>query len=124
MSKKLVQINVTCHGSTGRIMNQIQKIVSQNGWEAYSFYGRGRSTNDKCIKIGNKLDVLFHVFITRLFDLHGHASKRATRNMIKKIKSIDPEVIQLHNLHGYYLNIAILFKYLKTCNKKNNLDIA
>ncbi len=118
MSKKLVQINVTCNGSTGRIMTQIQEEVTKEGWEAYSFYGRGKPANDKCIKIGNKFDVLFHVLVTRLFDLHGYASKRATKKMIKQIKSIDPDVIQLHNLHGYYLNINLLFKYLKTCDKK------
>ena len=99
-------------------MTQIQEEASKEGWEAYSFYGRGKPANDKCIKIGNKFDVLFHVLVTRLFDLHGYASKRATKKMIKQIKSIDPDVIQLHNLHGYYLNINMLFKYLKTCNKK------
>ena len=118
MSKKLVQINVTCNGSTGRIMTQIQEAATKEGWEAYSFYGRGKPANEHCIKIGNKFDVLFHVLITRLFALHGHASKLATKKLIKQIKNIDPDVIQLHNLHGYYLNIDILFKYLKTCNKK------
>lgn len=118
MSKKLVQINVTCNGSTGRIMTQIQEEAIKEGWEAYSFYGRGRPANDKCIKIGNKFDVLFHVLVTRLFDLHGHASKRATKKLIKQIKNIDPDVIQLHNIHGYYLNAEILFNYLKTCDKK------
>ena len=118
MSKKLVQINVTCNGSTGRIMNQIQEVATKKGWEAYSFYGRGKAANNNCIKIGNKIDVLFHVLITRIFDLHGYGSKRATKKMIKKIKEIDPDVIQLHNIHGYYLNMEMLFKYLKTCNKK------
>ena len=118
MSKKLVQINVTCNGSTGRIMNQIQEEATKRGWKAYSFYGRGKSVNDNCIKIENKIDVLFHVLITRLFDLHSYGSKRATKKMIKKIQEIDPDVIQLHNIHGYYLNMEILFNYLKTCNKK------
>ena len=51
MSKKLVQINIVCNGSTGRIMNQIQEEAQNQGWEAYSFYGRGNPANDKCIKI-------------------------------------------------------------------------
>ena len=75
MSKKLVQINVVCNGSTGKIMKQIQEEAEKRGWEAYSFYGRGKAANDKCIKIGNKLDLFFHVLITRLFDKHGHGSK-------------------------------------------------
>lgn len=118
MSKKLVQINVTCNGSTGRIMEQIQKEAISQEWEAYSFFGRGKPSNKFCYKIGNMFDVFFHVFITRILNLHGHASKIATKRMIKKIKEIDPDVIQLHNIHGYYLNIKILFEYLKKCNKK------
>ena len=51
MSKKLVQINVTCNGSTGRIMTQIQEAATKEGWEAYSFYGRGKPSNNNCIKI-------------------------------------------------------------------------
>lgn len=118
MSKKLVQINVVCNGSTGRIMNQIQSEAISQGWEAYSFYGRGKPSNDKCYKIGNKLDVLWHVFLSRFLGKHGHGSKRATKQLVKKIKEINPDVIQLHNIHGYYIHMETLFKYLKTCDKK------
>lgn len=118
MSKKLVQINVVCNGSTGRIMNQIQHKATSQGWEAYNFYGRGKPSNDNCYKICNKLEILWSVFLTRFFDKHGYGCKRATKKMIKKIEKIDPDVIQLHNIHGYYLNLDILFKYLRKCNKK------
>ena len=118
MSKKLVQINVVCNGSTGRIMEQIQKTAEKHGYEAYSFYGRGKPSNERCFKIGNMFDVLWNVFLTRIFDKHGYGSKRATKKLVREIKKIDPDVIQLHNLHGYYLNLDILFEYLKTCNKK------
>lgn len=118
MSKKLVQINVVCNGSTGRIMNQISDKAIEQGWKVYNFYGRGKAANTNCIKIGKKIDILFHVLLTRIFDKTGYGSKRATKRMIRQIKSIDPDVIQLHNIHGYYLNLKILFKYLKECNKK------
>lgn len=118
MKKKLVQINVVCNGSTGKIMNQIQAEAQKQEWDAYSFYGRGNPANDKCIKIGNKLDVLWHVLITRLFDKHGHGSKRATKKLVKQIEEIDPDVIQLHNIHGYYIHLETLFSYLKRSNKK------
>lgn len=118
MSKKLVQINVVCNGSTGRIMTQIQKNAMNNGWEAYSFFGRGKPANEYCYKICNKIDILWSVFLTRFFDRHGHGCKRATKKLIRRIEEINPDVIQLHNIHGYYLNIPILFKYLKKCNKK------
>lgn len=118
MSKKLVQINVTCNGSTGRIMEQIQKEAEKNGYEAYSFYGRGKPSNKNCFKIGNKLDLYWNVFLTRLFNKHAHGSKRATKYLVKRIRKINPDIIQLHNIHGYYLNMEILFKYLKESNKK------
>lgn len=118
MNKRLVQINVTCNGSTGRIMEQIQRKAEDEGWEAYSFFGRGKPSNGKCYKIGNKIGIIWDVFLTRVFDKHGHGNKRVTRKLIKKIEEIDPDVIQLHNIHGYYINIQILFKYLKKCNKK------
>ncbi len=34
--------------------------------------------------------------------------------MVEKIQEIKPDIIHLHNLHGYYLNIEILFHYLAT----------
>ena len=93
MSKKLVQINVVCNGSTGRIMEQIQKAAEEHGYEAYSFYGRGKPSNDKCFKIGNKFDVLWNLFLTRVFDKHGYGSKRATKKLVKEINLTKPDIV-------------------------------
>jgi len=54
-----------------------------------------------------------HVLFTMLFDRHGFVSINATRNLVKKLKNFKPDVILLHNIHGYYLNIRILFIYLE-----------
>lgn len=118
MSKKLVQINTVCNGSTGRIMQQIQEEAENSGYDVYNFFGRGKRANVRCIKICNKLDIFYHVLITRLFDRHGYGCKYATKRLVKKLKQINPDIIQLHNIHGYYINLKILFKYLKTCNAK------
>jgi glycosyltransferase involved in cell wall biosynthesis len=58
-----------------------------------------------------------HVLLTRIFDKHGFGSVRATKKFINQIVEIDPDVIHLHNLHGYYINIEILFEYLKNAGK-------
>lgn len=114
MSKKLVQINVVCNGSTGRIMCDIAKTAEEKGYKTYCFYGRGNANpNVNCIKIGNKLATYFHVLITRLFDKHGHGSYFATKKLINQLRTINPDIIHLHNIHGYYLNLGLLFKYLK-----------
>ena len=56
--------------------------------------------------------------IARLFDEAGFGSKKATEKFICWVKEYDPDIIHLNNIHGYYLNVDVLFKYLKTCGKK------
>ncbi len=114
MTKKLLQINTVVNsGSTGRIAEEIGLTAMAVGWESYIAYGRNeRPSKSKLIKIGNDWDIKIHGVQTRLFDKHGLASKRATNILIRKIKKIKPDIIHLHNIHGYYLNYEILFKYL------------
>jgi glycosyltransferase involved in cell wall biosynthesis len=114
--KTVLQINSVCNlGSTGRIAEDIGSLAIENGWQSYIAYGRKlRPGLSKYIKIGTTLDIIVHGIYTRLFDLHGFASVGATHSLVRKIREIDPDVIHLHNLHGYYLNFKILFDYLKT----------
>ena len=111
----LLQINsVVNSGSTGHIVENLGKIAIQNGWKSYVAYGRTcRETESRVIKIGSKLGIYYHVFLTRFLDLHGFGSYFASKKLIKKIKAINPDIIHLHNIHGYYINIKVLFSYLK-----------
>lgn len=113
---KLLQINTCITQSTGRIAQQIGEKAIDEGWESYiACPARAPivASKSKLIKIGSKADQYFHALMTRVFDCCGFLSKYATRQLIKKIDNIKPNVVQLHNLHGYYLNIPILFDYLK-----------
>ena len=111
--KKLVEINVVCNGSTGKIMCDIAKEANNNNIETYCFYGRGNpNKNVNCIKIGNTFSVYFHVLIARL-GFNGRGSYFSTKKLVKQIKKINPDIIHLHNIHGYYMNLKVLFKYLK-----------
>lgn len=116
---KLLQINTIINsGSTGHIAESIGKLALDDGWKSYIAYGRNpRKSSSIQIKIGNKLDILYHVLITRVFDLHGLASKKATKRFIKQIKTIEPDIIHLHNIHGYYLNYKLLFRFLAKYGK-------
>jgi putative colanic acid biosynthesis glycosyltransferase len=116
---KVLQINSVCGiGSTGRIATDINKTLNDQGHDSYIAYGRGLPLNcDQAIRIGKKVDNYTHVALTRVFDLHGFASKKATLEFIKKVELLNPDVIHLHNIHGYYINIKILFDYLKKVNK-------
>ncbi|MCR4431981.1 MAG: glycosyltransferase family 4 protein [Tepidanaerobacteraceae bacterium] len=116
---RVLQINSVCGiGSTGRIAIDINKILKEQGHEGYIAYGRDFAKDcDTSIRIGNKLDNYMHVLKTRIFDRHGFGSKRATREFINKIEKLDPDIIHLHNIHGYYINIELLFEYLKRVDK-------
>jgi len=116
---RILQINTTVNsGSTGRIAEDIGGLIIKNSGKSYISFGRGnRSSSSKKIKIGNKLDVILHGLESSLFDRHGLGSKNATEKLIEEIEIIRPDIIHLHNVHGYYLNIKVLFDYLKTINK-------
>lgn len=118
MCKKILQLNsVINSGSTGRIVEEIGQLAIKNGWKSYIANGRNKCESQSIgIKIGNDWDIKWHGLQTRLFDRHGLASTKATNKLVKKIKEIKPDIIHLHNLHGYYLNIKILFHYLATAD--------
>ena len=118
MHKKLLQINAFANtGSTGRITEDIAKAAMASGYESYIAYGRSNNgTSTNLIRIGNKFDVYYHGLYSRLFDRHGLASKRATKKFIRQIEKIQPDIIHIHNLHGYFINYEILFNYLNGIN--------
>lgn len=113
---KLLQINVTANwGSHGKIAEEIGKLAIEQGWESWIAYGRGNPQSaSHLLRIGNNCDMRMHGLQTRLFDNHGLASKSVTKKFINKIRSIKPDIIHLHNIHGYYLNYPELFKFLKS----------
>lgn len=115
---KLLQINsVVNTGSTGRIAEQLGQLAISQGWESYIAYGReAKESKSKLIKIGTTFDIYFHVVISRLFDRHGLMSKRATWKFLKQLDQIQPDIVHLHNIHGYYINYPMLFRYLKEKN--------
>ena len=118
MRNRIIQINsVVNTGSTGRITEEIGQTTIAKGWQSYIAYGRyERPSQSQLIRIGTVWDNQLHGLQTRLFDSHGLGSIKATKKLIEQIKIINPDLIHLHNLHGYYLNIEILFSYLKNIN--------
>ena len=115
----LLQINTTLNsGSTGRIVEQISLLAKSKGWDCYIAHG-ARYVNKsqiKSIQIGTKFENLIHAGLGEFLGLHGFGSTLATYLFIHKIKKLKPDVIHLHNIHGYYLNIKVLFDYLAKRN--------
>lgn len=121
-SMKVLMINSVCGiRSTGRICTDIAETLEAQGHTCRIAYGR-ESVPEKyakyAVRIGSDLGVKTHAALSRAFDDAGFHSRRATKRFIKWVKAYDPDVIHLHNIHGYYLHIGELFKYLKTCGKK------
>ena len=113
---KVLQINSFGNLSTGRIATDIYRTLRDNGHDGMVAYGRGKIPNDvPAVRIGSRRSIFIDGVMTRLTDRAGFFSVGPTTQLIKKIKEYDPDIIHLHNLHGYYLNIEILFNYFSLC---------
>lgn len=118
--KIILQINVTANwGSTGKIAEAIGNAVIDRGWESYIAYGRwSNPSKSKLLKIGERWDKYFHFAEQTVLDNEGLCSCRATKDLLRQIKIIRPDVVQLHNLHDHYLNYKLLFDYLNQTDIK------
>lgn len=121
--KKLLQINpvIKENTSTGKIMRTLGELAQAAGWESYVAYSRARDGvpphSSRLVPVGNKADLLLHWVATRLFDAHGLASRLATRRFVTRLRELNPDVIHIHNIHGYFLNYKILSRALAQMGK-------
>lgn len=117
---KVVHINsVFNQGSTGKIGADIHYRLREEGKQSYFFYGRGPlSDHENAIRISSNFEIYKDVFKTRMFNKHSLSNKRNTRKLVERLEYIDPDIIQIHNIHGYYINYEILFKYLKESGRR------
>lgn len=94
-------------------MFQVQAQRAAMGDECWAMWGRGReATGDHELNFGTALDVYADAARTRLDDRAGFHSKAATKRLLARLDEIDPDIVHLHNLHGYYVNVEMLFAWL------------
>lgn len=116
MKVVLVNTFIGCD-STGNLTYSIYNKLQENKIETVVAFGRQNSKmKDHVYKIGNKIDYLAHAMLTRVTDRNGLYSKHATKEFLKFLDEYKPDIIHLHNLHGYYINIVMLMEYI---SKKN-----
>ncbi len=119
---KILMINVVCGiRSTGRICTDLAAALESEGHDVKIAYGRDEvpeKFQKYAVRIGTNLGVRIHGLKARLFDSCGWGSKGDTEKFIDWVKEWSPDVIHLHNIHGYYINIEILFNYLRVSEKK------
>ena len=111
---RIAHINVTATLSTGRIAVALCRAAVQAGHRALLCHSRGHAPGDvPSLRIGNKPDLYVHLGLARLTDRAGFFSRGATKRLIRQLEAYQPDLIHLHNLHGYYLHLPTLFRYLK-----------
>ncbi len=116
---KILHINSVCGVTgTGRIVADLYDAAINDGHQCMIAYGEHKFHNNpgerQTIEIGSMTDCRVHAAMTRIVDAQGFGSRSATRRFLQKVEEYQPDVIHLHNLHGYYINIELLFQYLKT----------
>ena len=120
---RVLFINTTCGvGSHGRICGELAEKYEKKGNICKIAYGRGCSEQFSKFgyRIGNKISIYSDVLQSRLFDNQGLASKYATKEFLKWADRFNPDVLWLHNIHGYYINYELLFKWIK---KRPNMKV-
>lgn len=119
---KVMFINTSIYsGSTGKIIEEICKVSSKRFISYSMLYSRGNSKQSlikSSYRITNTVDLIMEFIGTRVFDAHGLSSFLSTRKAIRLIKSIKPDIIHIHNLHGYYINYKLLFEFLNSTDIK------
>ena len=106
-------INTVPNGSTGGIMMKEHRELLAAGEESYAFWGRGRQAEKPNeMKFASDAEIKLDVLQTRIDGKAGFHSKNATKRLLARLEEIQPDVVHLHNLHGYYVNIEMLFKWL------------
>lgn len=116
---RVLLIDVNCkHSSTGKIVYDLYKGINDAGHTAAICYGRGPIVDEINIyKFSSNIETYIHAFLTRITGLTGIYSPKATKNLIKFIEEFKPDIVHIHEIHGYFVNIATLMDYIK----KNNI---
>lgn len=110
---RIVQLNTVPNLSTGTVMLENHKRYVAEGHESWRMWGRGREPeNEYEFKFGTDFGVRIDVLETRLFGKAGFHSKAATKRLLAKLDEVKPDLVHLHNVHGYYVNIEMLFEWL------------
>lgn len=115
---RVLQINcVYKRGSTGKIVYDLHSCYRSRGMESYVCYGRGTPVSeDGVYKTASELLSKGNNLASRFTGIPYGGAFIGTRKLIAKIKEIAPDVVHLHCINGYFVNIYTLLNYLK---KKN-----
>ena len=123
---KIAHINMLHGGSTGKIMFQIAERARKKGHVVKTFSAVPFSFNGPELLpdfpehtyFGNYVGRGIHTIAGIALGCNGLLSVCATASLIRKLKKFSPDLIHLHNLHQYVLNLPMLFRYIKNSGVK------
>lgn len=112
---KIVQVNTVCdHGSIPKIMLTLYNAAEQNGNESYLAYGRRKAPNDvRSFRIDRNDEVGLHILRNFILGQSGFGSRKATLRFIAWLQKVQPDLLHLHNLHGFYLQVELFMEYIR-----------
>lgn len=117
MSKKILYISGAINfGAPGRIVEQTGLLAQKHGYEVLVAHST-RNENPTQLPhfaITSKCQEVFHAAGAKFLDLHGLLNTKQTKALVERIKEFNPDIIHLHNIHGYFCNFKVLFEYLDT----------
>jgi len=111
---KVIQVNVVYgSGSTGKIVQNIHENLTNDGNQSYVFYGRGINNKiDKVVKVASELIMKVQSARSKITGYAFSGALISTYLLKKHIKRINPDIVHLHVLNGYYVNIYKLLRFL------------
>lgn len=113
---KVVQINgASQNGSTGRIVSQLSDVMTHRGIENYIIASGYKECNskDNVYIVSSNFKVKMHQMEAYILGDAGFHSNGTTKHIIQILESIKPDVVHLHHIYGFWLNVEVLLKYLK-----------
>lgn len=113
---RVVQINaVYGTGSTGRNCLELDESAAPNGIEMHSAYSVPSPFQpSNKILIGSAMDHKVHGLMSRITGQQGYSSQTATRHFLRTLDGLSPDVLHLNNLHANFINLPMLFSYIRT----------
>lgn len=121
LKKTLVSVNSVNFGSTGGIMLGISEVAEESCL-AYTACAKSRSNQKKSLKnqifIGSIFERILHMVLSKATGFNGCFSNIGTYRFLKKLDKIKPDILHLHNLHNAYINLPMLFHWIKKRNIK------
>ena len=118
---KIAQINMTYYGSTGKIMLDVAQCARADGHIVKTFSPKTYKRKQKKkypqitdhIYFGTTLEAMIHVYAGMATGMNGLFSQFGTWQLIRELEKFQPDIVHIHNIHNFCINIPILFKYLK-----------